>query len=58
MPSLSPDGQWFYLRANTEAPYAYDYRSVTPLKELADEFVLVDTDAVCAAIRDVPLPCW
>lgn len=25
-------------QGRTEAPYAYDYRSVTPLKELADEF--------------------
>ncbi len=24
MPVQSPDGQWFYLRANREAPYAYD----------------------------------
>ncbi|MFC4819782.1 S9 family peptidase [Dokdonella ginsengisoli] len=23
-PALSPDGRWFYLRANVEAPYAYD----------------------------------
>ncbi|WP_395679190.1 prolyl oligopeptidase family serine peptidase [Dokdonella sp.] len=23
-PVLSPDGQWFYLRANREAPYSYD----------------------------------
>jgi len=23
-PALSPDGRWFYLRANAEAPYAYD----------------------------------
>jgi dipeptidyl aminopeptidase/acylaminoacyl peptidase len=23
-PTLSPDGRWFYLRANAEAPYSYD----------------------------------
>jgi dipeptidyl aminopeptidase/acylaminoacyl peptidase len=23
-PALSPDGKWFYLRANVEAPYSYD----------------------------------
>lgn len=23
-PELSPDGKWFYLRANKQAPYAYD----------------------------------
>ncbi len=23
-PTLSPDGQWFYLRANVQAPYSYD----------------------------------
>ncbi len=23
-PVISPDGKWFYLRANAEAPYAYD----------------------------------
>jgi dipeptidyl aminopeptidase/acylaminoacyl peptidase len=23
-PALSPDGRWFYLRANAEAPWAYD----------------------------------
>ncbi|MDR2011938.1 MAG: S9 family peptidase [Rhodanobacter sp.] len=23
-PSLSPDGRWFYLRANVQAPYSYD----------------------------------
>jgi dipeptidyl aminopeptidase/acylaminoacyl peptidase len=29
-PTLSPDGRWFYLRANAEAPYAYDvYRVAT-----------------------------
>ncbi|HEY0179381.1 MAG TPA: prolyl oligopeptidase family serine peptidase, partial [Dokdonella sp.] len=29
-PALSPDGRWFYLRANAEAPYAYDvYRVAT-----------------------------
>ena len=29
-PAQSPDGKWFYLRANVEAPYAYDvYRVAT-----------------------------
>ncbi|MBO9662044.1 prolyl oligopeptidase family serine peptidase [Dokdonella sp.] len=29
-PTLSPDGRWFYVRANVEAPYAYDvYRVAT-----------------------------
>ncbi len=27
-PILSPDGRWFYLRANVEAPYAYDVHRV------------------------------
>jgi dipeptidyl aminopeptidase/acylaminoacyl peptidase len=29
-PALSPDGHWFYLRSNAQAPYAYDaYRVAT-----------------------------
>jgi dipeptidyl aminopeptidase/acylaminoacyl peptidase len=27
-PVLSPDGKWFYLRANVEAPYSYDVHRV------------------------------
>lgn len=27
-PVLSPDGQWFYLRANVDAPYSYDVHRV------------------------------
>ena len=27
-PQLSPDGAWFYVRANVEAPYAYDVHRV------------------------------
>lgn len=35
-PAVSPDGQWFYVRANVEAPYSYDlYRIPTAGGELA-----------------------
>ncbi len=29
-PQLAPDGQWFYVRANVQAPYSYDVYRIAP----------------------------